>query len=151
MVRASAGVRWVNGPVAPRLLSVSSRAHEASAVSHGTVRASQAAEAVRLDSARHSRRELGELFAMLINFMERHFFGEPAIELPVACGGQRSAADGVAARFGRPWSFLLIGAMVAIPLVVHGWWLPSKGVNGWTGEPKARYYELRGWRLPPNG
>jgi len=34
-------------------------------------------------------------------------------------------------------------------LIVHGWWLPRNGINGWTGEPKARYYELRGWPLPP--
>ena len=28
---------------------------------------------------------------------------------------------------------------------VHAVWLPSKGINGWTGEPKDKYYELRGW------
>jgi hypothetical protein len=26
------------------------------------------------------------------------------------------------------------------------WWLPSHGINGWTGEPKAKYYELLGVR-----
>jgi hypothetical protein len=31
-------------------------------------------------------------------------------------------------------------------LYVHGWYLPKKrGINGWTGEPKGRYYEFRGW------
>jgi hypothetical protein len=40
--------------------------------------------------------------------------------------------------------------MVVLFLIVHGWWLPRKGINGLTGAPKARYYELRGWRLPPS-
>ena len=50
---------------------------------------------------------------------------------------------------GRPWVYLVIALPLAAALVVHGWWLPRKGINGWTGEPKARYYELRGWKLPP--
>jgi hypothetical protein len=38
---------------------------------------------------------------------------------------------------------------MALPVVyIHAWWLPSKGVNGWTGEPKEKYYALRGWKLP---
>jgi len=38
-------------------------------------------------------------------------------------------------------------ALFLIPLVyVHGYVLPRrKGINGWTGEPKSRYYEFRGW------
>lgn len=28
--------------------------------------------------------------------------------------------------------------------VVHLWWLPKHGINGWTGEPKDKYYELIG-------
>lgn len=31
-------------------------------------------------------------------------------------------------------------------LVIHAWWLPKHGINGWTGEPKDRYYALRGWK-----
>jgi hypothetical protein len=23
--------------------------------------------------------------------------------------------------------------------------LPKKGINGWTGEPKSKYYDFRGW------
>ena len=26
-------------------------------------------------------------------------------------------------------------------------WLLKQGVNGWTGEPKEKYYQLRGWDL----
>jgi hypothetical protein len=38
-------------------------------------------------------------------------------------------------------------SLFLIPLVyVHGYVLPKKkGINGWTGEPKSRYYEFRGW------
>jgi hypothetical protein len=38
-------------------------------------------------------------------------------------------------------------AVFLIPLLyIHGYYLPrKKGINGWTGEPKSRYYEFRGW------
>jgi hypothetical protein len=34
-----------------------------------------------------------------------------------------------------------------IPLVyIHGYYLPKrKGINGWTGEPKSKYYDFRKW------
>lgn len=51
---------------------------------------------------------------------------------------------GVSTIFGRDWAFGLLGAMLLIPIVIHGWWLPKHGVNGWTGEPKERYHELMG-------
>ena len=46
---------------------------------------------------------------------------------------------------GIGWACGLLGLMFIGVLVIHGWWLPSKGINGWTGEPKDKYYELRGW------
>lgn len=39
--------------------------------------------------------------------------------------------------------FLII--MFIPVLYIHIIWLPKKGINGWTGEPKSKYYELRGW------
>lgn len=38
-------------------------------------------------------------------------------------------------------------AIFIIPLIyVHGYFLPrKKGINGWTGEPKSKYYEFRNW------
>jgi len=45
--------------------------------------------------------------------------------------------------FGLRWvSFVIIGALALVALYVHGWWLPSHGVNGLTGEPRDKYYEL---------
>ena len=49
---------------------------------------------------------------------------------------------------GRAWVVALIGAMSLGALVIHVWWLPRHGINGWTGEPRDKYYELRGWKRP---
>jgi hypothetical protein len=48
--------------------------------------------------------------------------------------------------FGRTIAMSFL-ALFLIPLLyVHGYVLPKKkGINGWTGEPKSRYYEFRGW------
>jgi hypothetical protein len=47
---------------------------------------------------------------------------------------------------GRTIAFLLLGSAFIPVLYVHMVLLPKKGINGWTGEPKAKYYDLRGWR-----
>jgi hypothetical protein len=36
----------------------------------------------------------------------------------------------------------MLGAIALGVLVVHGWWLPRHGVNGWTAEPRDRYNAL---------
>jgi hypothetical protein len=51
----------------------------------------------------------------------------------------------LSAYFGRTVALTVLG-LTLIPVVyVHGIVLPKKGINGWTGEPKSRYYEFRGW------
>ncbi len=57
-------------------------------------------------------------------------------------------AVSLSAFFGRVWFWGFLGAMLGLILVIHGWWLPRQGINGWTGEPRDRYYALRGWKLP---
>jgi hypothetical protein len=58
---------------------------------------------------------------------------------------------------GLRWiAWVLIGALGLAAAYVHLWWLPSHGVNGWTGEPRDKYYELlgvgpRGPRAPGPG
>lgn len=47
--------------------------------------------------------------------------------------------------FGRKWFHIVLGISALFPLIIHVWWLPKNGVNGWTGEPKEKYYKLRGW------
>lgn len=41
------------------------------------------------------------------------------------------------------WSFF--GLLLLIVLYIHTIWLPKHGIHGWTGKPKEKYYELRGW------
>lgn len=47
--------------------------------------------------------------------------------------------------FGRWVALLFLGLFMIPVLYVHLIYLPKKGINGWTGEPKKKYYELRGW------
>ena len=49
--------------------------------------------------------------------------------------------------FGRFWFWTALFLAFIPPLIIHAWWLPKNGVNGWTGEPKEKYYKLRGWKL----
>lgn len=46
---------------------------------------------------------------------------------------------------GRAWSFGFLAIMLLGVVYIHGIWLPGKGINGLTGEPKDKYYKLRGW------
>lgn len=46
---------------------------------------------------------------------------------------------------GRAIAFGFIGLLFLFVIYVHGIVLPKKGINGLTGEPKEKYYELRGW------
>jgi hypothetical protein len=43
---------------------------------------------------------------------------------------------------GRFWAYLVLSIPFFVAVYVHLRWLPQHGVNGWTGEPKDRYYEL---------
>jgi sugar phosphate permease len=48
--------------------------------------------------------------------------------------------------FGRTTSMILLSLLTIPILYVHGYYLPKKiGVNGWTGEPKSKYYDFRKW------
>jgi hypothetical protein len=51
---------------------------------------------------------------------------------------------GISAWAGRMWMYALLGAIAAGVFIVHGWWLPRNGVNGWTAEPRDRYFALIG-------
>lgn len=45
----------------------------------------------------------------------------------------------------RTVAFTVLG-LTLLPIIhIHGTVLPRKGINGWTGEPKGKYYEFRGW------
>ena len=55
---------------------------------------------------------------------------------------------GLSSVAGRRWAFTILALLLIAPLIVHVWWLPKHGINGWTGEPKDKYYALRGWKRP---
>lgn len=50
----------------------------------------------------------------------------------------------VSATVGRAWAFGLMALLLSAALFVHFWWLSKHGINGWTGEPKEKFYELIG-------
>src|SRR5215467_3738216 len=52
-------------------------------------------------------------------------------------------------KFGAFWGLFPVGLMLMSFVVVHLWWLPRHGINGLTGEPRDRYYALRGWSRQP--
>jgi hypothetical protein len=53
---------------------------------------------------------------------------------------------GISAFFGRAIAMALLAVFIIPLLYVHGYYLPKKkGINGWTGEPKSKYYEFRKW------
>ena len=52
----------------------------------------------------------------------------------------------ISATAGRIWAMSFLGLILLFVLFIHGIWLPRKGINGWTGEPRDKYYELRGWK-----
>jgi hypothetical protein len=50
--------------------------------------------------------------------------------------------------FGRKGVLIALGIAFLPVLYIHAIWLPRHGVNGWTGEPREKYYALRGWPPP---
>ncbi len=52
----------------------------------------------------------------------------------------------ISVAFGRTTSMIFLGLFMLPLLYVHAYFLPrKKGINGWTGEPKSKYYEFRKW------
>jgi hypothetical protein len=47
--------------------------------------------------------------------------------------------------FGRIVALTVLGLALLPVIYIHGVLLPKKGINGWTGEPKGKYYDFRGW------
>jgi hypothetical protein len=47
---------------------------------------------------------------------------------------------------GRGWAFEFLGVLLLFALYIHVIWLPSKGIHGFTGEPRDKYYALRKWK-----
>jgi hypothetical protein len=54
---------------------------------------------------------------------------------------------GLSAAFGHGAVFALLGLVAVFVVIIHAWYLPKHGINGLTGEPREKYYALRGWKL----
>jgi len=52
---------------------------------------------------------------------------------------------GLSCYFGRTVAMIILGLFFLPVIYIHTIALPKKGINGWTAEPKEKYYELRGW------
>lgn len=47
---------------------------------------------------------------------------------------------------GRGIAMTFLCSFIIPLIIIHGYYLPKKkGINGWTGEPKSKYYEFRKW------
>jgi len=47
--------------------------------------------------------------------------------------------------FGRTIASIVLGIAFLPVIYIHAVVLPKNGINGWTGKPKAKYYEFRKW------
>ena len=48
--------------------------------------------------------------------------------------------------FSRTVAMTTLAIFLIPVLYIHAYYLPKKkGINGWTGEPKGKYYEFRHW------
>ena len=53
---------------------------------------------------------------------------------------------GISHYLDRGIALSVLACFVFPVLYIHAYYLPRKiGVNGWTGEPKRKYYEFRNW------
>ncbi|MGE5108316.1 MAG: hypothetical protein ACM3H8_12270 [Sphingobacteriales bacterium] len=53
---------------------------------------------------------------------------------------------GISVLFNRTVSMIVLGIFLIPVFYIHIYYLPKKkGINGWTGEPKSKYYEFRKW------
>ena len=64
--------------------------------------------------------------------------GKYLLTLLVVCG--------ISVLFDRVVAMVFLVSFFVPVLYVHAYYLPKKkGINGWTGEPKKKYYEFRKW------
>ena len=53
---------------------------------------------------------------------------------------------GISILVGRTLAMILLSSFIIPVIYIHGYYLPrKKGINGWTGEPKGKYYDFRKW------
>jgi len=89
-------------------------------------------------------------FLVFGNIMFRHFDPHLPLWRRLAKSGVALAVTAIVSYYFGRTGVIITFAVILVPLIyIHGIWLPRHGVNGWTGEPKEKYYALRGWPPPP--
>jgi hypothetical protein len=64
--------------------------------------------------------------------------GKYILTLTIVCG--------ISVFISRSVSMIILAVTFIPVLYIHAYYLPKKkGINGWTGEPKRKYYEFRKW------
>jgi hypothetical protein len=95
--------------------------------------------------------DLAVVAALLVlgNIRFRHFDPKKPVWRRVVKTLAALAVTGIISYyFGRAGVLIAIGIALLPVIYVHAIWLPRHGVNGWTGEPREKYYALRGWKEP---
>lgn len=92
--------------------------------------------------------DLGMVAAILVfgNIKLRHF--DPRVPLRrrvIKVLATLGVTAVISYYFGRIGVLIALGTAMLPVLYIHGIWLPRHGVNGWTAEPREKYYALRGW------
>jgi hypothetical protein len=78
-------------------------------------------------------------WAILLNRFEAHV---PRWRLLARCAVTILVAWAIGHYAGRNWFWLFIAAAHLPAAYVHLWWLPRRGINGFTAEPYEQYREL---------
>lgn len=83
------------------------------------------------------------------NVLFRHFDPHLPLWRRLAKVALILAATAVISHFFGRAGVVVAAILAVLPVVyIHAIWLPRRGVNGWTAEPRAKYYALRGWPPP---
>lgn len=48
--------------------------------------------------------------------------------------------------FGSTWGIVWVVGVFGLGLIFHFWWSFAHGIHPFTAEPRAKYYQLRGWQ-----
>jgi hypothetical protein len=85
------------------------------------------------------------LWSVLLGHFEAHV---PRWRILTRCVLTIAVAALIGRYAGRDWFWFFIVAAHLPAAYVHLWWLPRRGVNGWTGEPRELYESLVRKRRP---
>ncbi len=88
-------------------------------------------------------------FLLAGNILFRHFDPYLSLSRRILKSAITLGVTALVSHYFGTKGVLIVGTIALIPLIyVHGIWLPRQGINGWTAEPRDKYYALRGIKPP---